>query len=171
MMGPPASPSYPPAQQLQEVRLGAAGGVMLLAVQGYSRPVQLAIGLLEAVVVVYAAGVESRRPSTANTWARTLQVGNNSHLHGLRALGGACLPPLKITFRQAICPAEQPWSCNQHNGVVIFGGCCWLAECCCSVVLISVGHRYAGVRGCGGAGCADAPDGSSVLRPHRAAPA
>lgn len=48
---------------------------MLLAVQGYSRPVQLAIGLLEAVAVVYAAGVESRRPSTANTWARTLQVG------------------------------------------------------------------------------------------------
>jgi hypothetical protein len=78
-------PPPPPCPQLKEVRLGLAGGLLLLAAEGYPLPLGLPVGLLEAAAVAASAGAEARRPATAATWARTLQVRG--------APPGPCAPP------------------------------------------------------------------------------
>lgn len=60
--------------QVTEVAMSLDGGVASLSVQGFSAPLDIAIGLPEAAALLYASGLESRRPSTLKTWQQSLDV-------------------------------------------------------------------------------------------------
>ena len=61
--------------QLTEVLVDPNGsGLASLAVDGYGAPVSIYVGLAEAAAILYASGMESRRPSTISTWQHTIEV-------------------------------------------------------------------------------------------------
>ena len=49
-------------------------GLAALKVEGFQDPLTLTIGIPEATSMLYAAGLESRRPSTLRTWQQCLNV-------------------------------------------------------------------------------------------------
>ena len=49
-------------------------GLASLKVDGFEEPIILAIGIPEAAALLYAAGLESRRPSTLRTWQQCIAV-------------------------------------------------------------------------------------------------
>lgn len=59
--------------------MGLQGGIASLKIQGYKQPLGITIGLPEAAALLYASGLESRRPTTLQTWASSLQVPAPSH--------------------------------------------------------------------------------------------
>ncbi|KAK9826663.1 hypothetical protein WJX74_008584 [Apatococcus lobatus] len=61
--------------QLTEVLVDPNGsGLASLAVDGYGAPVSIYVGLAEAAAILYASGMESRRPSTISTWQHTIEA-------------------------------------------------------------------------------------------------
>ncbi len=61
--------------QLTEVVVDPSGsGMASLSVDGYGAPVSIYVGLAEAAAILYASGMESRRPSTISTWQHTIEV-------------------------------------------------------------------------------------------------
>ncbi|KAK9865473.1 hypothetical protein WJX84_008567 [Apatococcus fuscideae] len=61
--------------QLTEVLVDPTGsGLASLSVDGYGAPVSIYVGLAEAAAILYASGMESRRPSTISTWQHTIEA-------------------------------------------------------------------------------------------------
>lgn len=60
--------------KVSQVSLQPSGGVATIAVNGYMHSLEISIGAVEAMAMLHAAGVEMRRPSTVNTWTRTLKA-------------------------------------------------------------------------------------------------
>ena len=50
------------------------GGLAALKVEGFQEELPLAVGVPEAAALLFAAGLESRRPSTLQTWGHSLAV-------------------------------------------------------------------------------------------------
>lgn len=50
------------------------GGMASLKLDGFEEPLGISIGLPEAAAMLYASGLESRRPSTLKTWQQSLDV-------------------------------------------------------------------------------------------------
>ncbi|KAK9803432.1 hypothetical protein WJX73_000009 [Symbiochloris irregularis] len=64
---------YAPAQ-LDAVTINMDGGMASLHVEGYPNSVVLFVGVAEAAALLYATGMEFRRPSTVGVWRRTLEA-------------------------------------------------------------------------------------------------
>ncbi|KAK9816730.1 hypothetical protein WJX72_004295 [[Myrmecia] bisecta] len=64
--------------ELEEVALDMTGAVATLSVDGFEAPVPIYIGIAEAAAILYASGVEMRRPSTVGTWRSTLEAAGAS---------------------------------------------------------------------------------------------
>ena len=73
--------------QLDAVTINMEGGVATLRVEGYSSPMPLHVGVAEAAAILYASGMEFRRPSTVNAWRNSLKVSTSlqmlDHLHDM----------------------------------------------------------------------------------------
>ena len=61
--------------QLDAVTINVEGAVATLKIEGYPTPMPLYVGVAEAAAILYASGMEFRRPSTVNAWRNTLKVG------------------------------------------------------------------------------------------------
>ena len=61
--------------QVAQVSIDMEGGLAALKVEGFEEPLGLAIGLPEAAALLYASGIESRRPTTLKTWRHSLEAG------------------------------------------------------------------------------------------------
>lgn len=60
--------------QLDAVTINGEGAVATLKIDGYSNPMPLYVGVAEAAAILYASGMEFRRPSTVNAWRNSLKV-------------------------------------------------------------------------------------------------
>ena len=60
--------------QLDALTINLEGGVASLRVDGYPTPMSLYVGVAEAAAILYASGMEFRRPSTVNAWQNSLKV-------------------------------------------------------------------------------------------------
>ena len=60
--------------QLDAVTINLDGGVASLRVEGYANPMPLYVGVAEAAAILYASGMEFRRPSTVFSWHKSLKV-------------------------------------------------------------------------------------------------
>lgn len=61
-------------QKVTEVSVSMDGGIASLSLDGFEEPLGISIGLPEAAALLYASGLESRRPSTLKTWQQSLKV-------------------------------------------------------------------------------------------------
>ena len=61
--------------QVAQVSIDMEGGLAALKIEGFEEPLGLAIGLPEAAALLYASGIESRRPTTLKTWRHSLEAG------------------------------------------------------------------------------------------------
>lgn len=48
--------------------------MVLLSVDGFALPVSMFVGVPEALAIVYSNGMDFRRPTTTDTWIRSIQV-------------------------------------------------------------------------------------------------
>lgn len=62
------------AVQLDAVTINLDGGVASLRIEGFQSPMPLYVGVAEAAAILYASGMEFRRPSTVNAWLNSLKV-------------------------------------------------------------------------------------------------
>lgn len=60
--------------KVTQVSLNSSGGVASILVNGFPHTLDISIGPVEAMAMLYATGVELRRPSTVGTWTRTLKA-------------------------------------------------------------------------------------------------
>lgn len=66
--------------QVAQVLVSNDKGIASLAVDGYDSRLDIQVGSVAAMSMLYASGVELRRPSTVHTWFKTLKViGYNSY--------------------------------------------------------------------------------------------
>eukprot|EP01024_Parvocaulis_polyphysoides_P033471 TRINITY_DN29776_c0_g1_i1.p1 TRINITY_DN29776_c0_g1~~TRINITY_DN29776_c0_g1_i1.p1 ORF type:complete len:326 (+),score=46.78 TRINITY_DN29776_c0_g1_i1:70-1047(+) len=56
------------------VQMDVSGGVVLLQIDGEDSTLPVYIGFLEASSLLFASGMETRRPVTINTWMKTLKL-------------------------------------------------------------------------------------------------
>ena len=60
--------------QLKMVTIQPGGAAAALALEGYSEPLVIYVGVAEAAAILDASSYESRRPSTIAAWQSSLKV-------------------------------------------------------------------------------------------------
>eukprot|EP01026_Neomeris_dumetosa_P080026 TRINITY_DN8804_c0_g1_i1.p1 TRINITY_DN8804_c0_g1~~TRINITY_DN8804_c0_g1_i1.p1 ORF type:complete len:325 (+),score=28.29 TRINITY_DN8804_c0_g1_i1:117-1091(+) len=58
------------------VQVDPQGGLVLLKIEGEKVPLPIYVGYLEVLALMYASGMETRRPMTVKTWIKSLELAN-----------------------------------------------------------------------------------------------